>query len=358
MNMKKKYILLIVVGIILVVLISSFFMTRKSVDEKRELSDVLNVYNWEDYFAPDTISDFEKEFGVKVNLETYEDEDIMLAAVQSNPSKYDVIIPSDTLVRTMIEMRLLEPLDLENIPNIKNIDQRFRNLSYDPENKYSVPYMWGTTGIGVNTKYIEEDVDSWNILWNENYSGKIAMLNSMRDVIGTSLKSLGYSYSSKDPSELEEARQRLFEQKPLIIGYLDPMSIVDSLVSEDILIAQGYSGDIFVAMGNNSDIIYVIPKEGTVIWVDNLVIPIGAKHKYTAEVFINYILRPDVNAKIANYTWYATANKAAESFIDPEILTNPSTYPSEEIREKLENYQDLGDATSIYNKIWAELHTT
>ena len=324
--------------------------------EKQKLDKVLNVYNWEDYLGPDTIANFEKEYGVKVNLEIYEEEQIMLSVVQSDPSKFDLIILGDRLVREMAKLRLLAPLDMENIPNFKNIGQRFKNTTYDPENKYSVAYLWGTTGIAYNTKYITaEEAKSWALLWNQKYKGKLAMLNNQFAVIGATLKYLGYSFNTPTREQVGEAREKLLEQKHLLKGYIDPINIMDMLVKEEIWAAQLYNGDALFAAGSNPDISFAIPEEGSEFYVDNVAIPRRAKHKYTAEVFINYILRPQVSADIANYQWYANANEAAKEFIDPGMLEDPSVYPPKEIMDKVNLWQDLGDLNKDYNRIWAQL---
>ncbi|MCX6789633.1 MAG: spermidine/putrescine ABC transporter substrate-binding protein [Candidatus Gribaldobacteria bacterium] len=358
--MKKILIIVIVLLLALSGVVGYFQLTKKSEPLKsppQELSPVLNVYNWEDYFGTSTIEDFEKEFEVKVNLQTYDSEDTMLSAVQSDPTKYDIIVASDILVKEMINMKLLAQVDMENIPNFKNIGNEFQNPFYDPGNKYSVPYMWGTSGIAINHKYIKETEPSWSILWNPAYKGKISMLNNMQDVLGATLKYLGYSANSVDPTELAKAKDLLIKQKPLLKGYQDDLTIKDELISEELWASHTYSGSGTAAAAENENVEYIIPKEGGFIWVDNLLIPIGAQHKYTAEVFINYILRPEVSAKIANYLWYADTNEAAKKFINPEILQDPALYPSEEARKNLEfsGYFGGGEAVGIYNKIWAEL---
>ncbi|MFH0932304.1 MAG: spermidine/putrescine ABC transporter substrate-binding protein, partial [bacterium] len=302
--MKNKIIILCVISALVLVSAVGLWQFSKqakpdeqvNLPQKKELSPVLNVYNWEDYFGETTIADFEKEFGVKVNLESYDDEDTMLSGVQSDPRKYDIAVASDILVKEMINMKLLAQIDKANIPNFKNIGNEFKNPSYDPNNEHSIPYMWGTSGIAINRKYIKEAEPSWAILWNPAYKGKIAMLDNMQDVIGAALKYGGYSANSIDPAELGKARELLLKQKPLVRSYEDDLAIKEDLISEKIWAGHNYSGSGTSATEENKDVEYVIPKEGGFIWTDNLLIPIGAQHKYTAEVFINYILRPDVSA--------------------------------------------------------------
>ncbi|MDD5750250.1 MAG: spermidine/putrescine ABC transporter substrate-binding protein [Candidatus Pacebacteria bacterium] len=361
--MKKILIITIAVLFLFTAGVFGYLRFAKSPEKfapAEELSDVLNVYNWEDYFGTTTIEDFEKEFGVKVNLQTYDNEDTMLSTVQSDPGRYDVVIASDILVREMANMKLLARIDMENIPNFKNVGDEFKNLFYDPENEYSVPYMWGTSGLAVNRKYVEETEPSWSILWNPKYQGKISMLNNMQDVLGAGLRYSGYSANSVDPSELEKTKEALMEQSTLLRGYEDSITIRDDLISEKLWAGHIYSGDGVFAADKNENIEYVIPKEGGFIWVDNFLIPIGSQHKYTAEVFINYLLRPYVSAKIADYLWYANTNEAARELTNPEILQDEALYPPQEVKDKLEfsGYFGGHEAVALYNKIWADLQAS
>ena len=319
-----------------------------------ELSDKLYVYNWSYYISESAIPNFEKEFGVKVIYDNYSSNEELLAKLQAGATGYDLIFPSDYMVGMMSEQGLLEEFDLTNIPNFKNISEKFKNLSFDPGNKYSIPYLWGTTGIGVNTEKVEEEVNSWSILWNEKYKGRISMLDDMRGLANPALKVLGYSINTTDPKEIEEAKQKLIEQKPLVKVYTSD-TYIDLLKSGDIWLAQGYSGDVFQVTKENEAIKYFIPKEGTDIWVDNMCIPKGAKNKYTAEVFVNYLLRPEVSAEISNFTWYANPNEASHQFIKPEILNDPSIYPPQEVLDKCEFQKDVGDATTYYEQLFNEV---
>ncbi len=300
-----------VIFVSLVILIASISVYSQCYAQEKESTKVskklkppvLNFYNWEDYIAPSVLEGFEKEFGVKVNLQTFEDEEEMFSSVQSNPAKYDLIIATDGLVNEMKKARLLAPIDLENISNFKHIEPRFISLETDPHKKYSVPYLWGTTGIAYNADFIKEEVNSWAILWDAKYKGNISMLNSPYEVIGAALKYLGYSLNTTNPSQLQEAREKLLEQKPLIRGYDDPITVRDNLVSNKLWIAQAYSGDAMYAILKNKSINYIIPKEGASLWVDSLCIPRDTPHKYTAEVFINYLLSPKVSLDTLIVIW-------------------------------------------------------
>jgi len=317
------------------------------------LKKSLFIYNWPYYISENTIPSFEKKFGVKVTYDNYSSNEEMLAKLQAGASGYDLVFPSDYTVIIMRDQSLLEELNMDNIPNFKNIDERFKSLSFDPGNKYSVPYFWGTTGIGYNSSKVAK-VDSWSILWDEKYKGRISMLDDMRSLFNPALKLSGFSVNTAEQSQLEKARQMLIKQKPLIKAYTSD-TYVDLLASGDIWLAQGYSGDIFQAMKDNKSLNYVIPKEGTDMWVDNMCIPKGAKNKAMAEKFINYVLEPEVSADISNATWYANPNKVSTKFIKPEIANNLSIYPPDDVLNKCEFQKDLKEANKLYENLYNEI---
>ncbi|MFL7810420.1 MAG: spermidine/putrescine ABC transporter substrate-binding protein, partial [Anaerolineae bacterium] len=284
----------------------------------------------------------------------------LLAKLQAGATGYDIIVPSDYMVTIMRELNLLSELDYDNIPNSKNIDETFIDPPYDPGNKYCVAYQWGTTGIGYDSDVFDEEPASWAYLFDpalaSQYSGKISMLNDPREAIGAALKYLGYSLNSTDEGELEAAKQLLIQQKQWVSTY-DSDGFEDLLAAGETVLAHAWSGDIFAAAEEAENIWYVIPEEGGVIWTDNLCIPASALNKYTAEVFIDYLLRPEVGAEITNYTWFGSPNKASEEFIDQEILDEPAIYPPDEVMQKLEFLRDVGEATSLYDRIWTEIKT-
>lgn len=319
-----------------------------------ELGSTLNFYNWSYYIGEETIPNFEAEFNVRVQYDNYSNNDELLTKLQIGGAGYDLVVPSDYMVEIMGKMGLLAPLNFDNIPNFENIDPRFRNMPFDPENRYSIPYQWGTTGLGINTAFVKEHIDSWEVLWDEKYAGRISVLDHMRSGIVPALKILGYSVNTTDQKELEEARDLMFQQKRLVRTYTSD-TYIDLLKSGDIWIAQGWSGDIYQVAKENPDVIFVIPKEGSYVWVDNLVIPRRAPNKFTAETFINYLLRPEVSAEISNYTGYSSPNRAALGLIDPELLNDESLYPPDEVLERCEFLTDVGDATRLYNRIWNEI---
>jgi spermidine/putrescine transport system substrate-binding protein len=327
---------------------------------EQELADELHIYNWSEYIDPEIYANFEEEFGVKVIEDTFSSNEDLLAKLQAGATGYDLIVPSDYMVAIMIELDLLDELNYDNIPNFGNISDLFRDPPYDPGNKYSVPYQWGTTGIGYNLDVFEEAPDSWGYLFDPEmaapYAGQMSMLNDSRETIGAALKYLGYSVNSTDEQQLEEAKQLLIQQKAWVYTY-DSDGFEDLLAAGETVIAHGWSGDFFAAAEEAEQVWYVIPSEGGVIWTDNLAIPKSAPSQYTAEVFINYLLRPEVGAQVTNYTWYGSPNQAAEPFIDSEILDEPAIYPPEEVMDKLEFLRDVGEATALYDRIWTEIKT-
>ena len=339
-------------------------VSSETKNEKAQLAEKLYVYNWSYYVAEDTIPNFEKEFGVKVVYDNYSSNEELLAKLQAGATGYDLIFPSDYMVGIMRSEGLLEELDsrfdefeekqMSNIPNFENIEKRFTKLPFDPENKYSIPYLWGTTGIGFNTEKVDDQVDTWSILWNEKYKGRISMLDDVRGLANAALKLLGYGINTTDPKEIEAAKQQLIKQKPLVKFYSSD-TYIDFLKSGDIWLCQGYSGDVFQVMKENKSVKYAIPREGSDIWIDNICVPRGAKSKYTAEVFINYLLRPEVAAGISNFTWYANPNEASHKFIKPEIMENPAIYPTKEVLNRCEFQKDVGEATELYEQLYNEV---
>jgi spermidine/putrescine transport system substrate-binding protein len=315
----------------------------------------LHILNWEDYFAPTTLGEFEAEFGVDVFLDTFEDEEEMLSVVESDPSRYDVIFASDATIGEMIVARLLAGLDLDNIPNLGNIDPAFLDQPWDPGNQHGVPYAWGSTGVIYNTKYLQPQEESWAVLQDPVLAGRVALDSDPFVVIGLALKSLGYSLNSRDHVQLDEAVALLREQRPLLAGFLDAITIRDRVISEELWAAQLYTGDAAFAIEENEDLAFFIPREGSDVYVDTMAVPRDARNKPAAELFINYILRPDVHAAIGDYTGYAVPNQRAveQGLIDPEVLSDETVYPAVDLLEPWEIFD--GEITSLWNKAWADI---
>lgn len=352
--MKRSITLMLVAVMVLIVAACG----PASPQGEQELAKELHVYNWSEYIDPEIYSEFEAEFGVKVIEDTFASNEDLLAKFQAGASGYDLIVPSDYMVNIMNQLGLLAELNYDNIPNFANIDERFRDPPYDPGNKFSVPYQWGTSGIGYDADVFEEPPDSWAYLFDPEmaapYAGKISMLNDPREALGAALKYLGYSLNTEDPAQLEEAKQLLLQQKAWVATY-DSEGFEDLLAAGETQLAHSWSGDIFMAAVEAPQLWYTIPKEGAVIWTDNLAIPKTANSQYTAEVFINYLLRPEVGAKVSNYTWYASPNEAATELISEEITGEPAIYPPEDVMDRLEFIRDVGEATTLYDRIWTEI---
>jgi spermidine/putrescine-binding protein len=322
-----------------------------------KLTGPLHLYNWDNYIDPALLKDFEKETGVKVIEDKFASNEELLAKLQSGAAGYDVAVPSDYMVRIMVRQNLLAPLDHKNLPNLKNLAPRFRNPAYDPKHAYSVPYLWGTSGIGYNRKAMamQGAPTGWDDLFNPNklkrVRGRVSMLNDMREAIGAALIYRGYSPNSTDPKQLEAAREVLVNQKPFLAKY-DSEAYKESLASGETWMVHGWSGELFAARKTNPDIAYALPKEGTFLFVDNFVIPKGAKQKASAEAFINFMLRADVAARNSSTLRYPTPNEAAHKLIDPKLEGASYTLPA---NVRFYSLEDLGEAGRLYEKIWTEV---
>jgi spermidine/putrescine transport system substrate-binding protein len=318
------------------------------------LEKELNIYNWSDYIAENTIPDFEKEFGVKVTYDVFENNEEMLAKIQAGATGYDIVVPTDYMVTIMIEQGMLSELDPAALPNKKNLDPLFVDPPYDPGNKHSVAYQWGTTGYAWRGDQIKQTADSWALLFDPSLKGKMTMLDDSREVINAALKYLGYSLNTKSETELAEAKKMLIEQKKLLKAYVSA-PVKASLISGDVWVAQLWSGDTFQAQAENDQIKYTIPKEGCTIWTDNLCVLASAPHKRAANAFINYVLRPEVGAAISNFVAYGSPNAAAMPLVDPAARENPAIYPPPDVLARLEFLRDLGEATRIWDETWTEI---
>lgn len=316
--------------------------------------ETLYVYNWGDYMDESIIAEFEKETGIKVVYDTFATNEDMYVKIKSGGSSYDLIFPSDYMITRMRDEGMLEKINHANVPNFKYIDDRFKGQDYDPNNEYSIPYMWGTVGILYNTTMVDDPVDSWDILWNPKYSKQILMLDSQRDAIGVALIKLGYSLNSTDPKQISEAGELLKQQKPLVLAYaLD--EIKDKMVSGEAALALVWSGDAIYAMQSNPDLDYAIPKEGTNLWFDGMAIPKGAKNKAAAEKFIDFLCRTEIAFRNADYTGYATPHVEARELLDPEIRNNKAAYPDDEDLVNVEVFVSLGEVLKEYDRVWTEV---
>ena len=352
-----RFILNKVVPVVMVLVIIGggiFYKTKN----KFSSGDQVIVYNWGEYMDPTIIDLFEEETGIDVIYEEYETNEIMYPKVQSGAIAYDVVFPSDYMVQRMIENDLLAEINYDNIPNIKNIDPVYikQSRQFDSENKYSIPYLFGTVGILYNKEMVNEPIDSWSVLWNEQYKDNILMQDSVRDALGVTLKYLGYSLNSTDLDELDEAKNLLIKQKPLVQAYVIDQ-VRDKMIGNEAAIGVIYSGEAEYTKSENENLEYVIPKEGSNVWIDAMVIPKNAKHKENAEKFINFLCRPDIAKMNFDYTTYSIPNKAGRALIEDETLKNSSIiFPDEKDIEHCETFNYLGDKNDrIYNQIWREI---
>ena len=325
--------------------------------DKAKLVKNINMFNWAQYMDPEILKQFEAECGVKVREDIFTSNEDMIAKVQAGNSGYDLVIPSDYAVDIMVRGDLLAELDRANIPNIKNLNPLQMGLYYDKENKFSLPYQWNITGIAYNVKTFPTPPDSWALLFDPKqlceHKGFASMLEDERESIGAALKFLGYSYNDTDAAHHEEAKKILLGQKECIAGY-NSDSVNQTLAGEEILFAHAWAGMAAQARAENDNIKFIIAKEGGAIWQDNMAIPKDAPNKYTAEVFINYLLDPAIGAQLSNFTYYFTPNKAAEPLLSEmyhKILTEGGMMIDEETHKRLE-WIERNDKSIIFSDTW------
>lgn len=324
-------------------------------------SEKVVVYNWGEYIDPEVLTMFEEETGIDVVYEEFETNEILYPKISSGAIAYDAICPSDYMIQRMMENDLLAEIDFDNIPNIKYIGSQYMEQSrqFDPENKYSVPYCWGTVGILYNKTMVDEPVDSWGILWDEKYRDNILMQDSVRDAFGVALRYLGYSLNSTDLDELTEARDLLIEQKPLVQAYVIDQ-VRDKMIGNEAAIGVIYSGEAIYTQKENPDLEYVVPKEGSNIWIDSWVIPKNAENKENAEKFINFLCRPDIALMNFEYITYSTPNTEAREMIEDEAIRNSTiAFPDLEELPELETFQYLGQkADETYGELWNQVKSS
>ncbi|MCL2507733.1 MAG: ABC transporter substrate-binding protein [Oscillospiraceae bacterium] len=318
----------------------------------------LNVYNWGEYIDMSVKREFERETGIKVNYTTYDTNEAMYAKISSGAAAYDVIFPSDYMISKMIAEDMLAELDFSNIPNYSMIGGDYKDLEYDPQNKYSVPYTWGTIVIIYNTKMVDPaDVEakSVDLLWNEKYSGQILMFDNPRDAFGLALSKLGYSMNSDNEAEWREAAAELKKQKPLLQAYVMDQ-IFDKMSYGEAAIAPYYAGDALIMQEDNPDIDFYLPAEGFNLFVDAMCVMKNSKHKKEAEEFINFMCRTDIAVKNAEAIGYATPQMEAKSRLDSELTSNLTVYPTGDILEKAEAFYMLPkEINQLQSDLWTEL---
>ena len=314
----------------------------------------LNIYIWSAYLPKEVIDKFAAETGIKVNFDTYDSNEALLEKLQSGVADYDLVVPSDYMVRILVAEKLVQPLDHAKLPNLANLDPRFLDKEFDPKNQYSMPYFFGTTGFGYNKAKLGP-LDSWQALFDPKNKGRILMLDDMREVFGATLKSMGKSLNETDPAVLKQAADLLKKQKKLVATY-NSGDFANILAAGDVDIAHGYNGQLAEVVAKEPEkLAYVVPKEGATLWMDNVCIPGKARNVENAYKFLNYIMEAKVNAEIVNGVSYASANVPAKQFIRPEILNDASIYPSDEVIGRCEFLEDIGDTTTLLDQYWTEI---
>ncbi|MBR3486639.1 MAG: spermidine/putrescine ABC transporter substrate-binding protein [Clostridia bacterium] len=324
-------------------------------DQYEYIGGTLNILNWGEYIDEELISIFEEETGVKVTYVEMTSNEEMLIKLRAADCVYDLCFPSDYIIEQLIANDLLLPLDYSKIPNAKNIQPRVMKIAegFDPGNKYSLPYFWGTVGILYNTKLVDEPVDSWDILWNEKYAGQIWQYDSVRDAIGVSLIRLGYDINTRNPDEVNAAKDELIKQIPLLKGR-GTDDIRTNMINEQAALAVIYSGDAYECCDSNNDLAYVVPKEGSNVWFDNVVIPKTAKNVEAAHAFINFINDANLAARNTEYCFYSTPNQGALDLLDEDFTSNEIFNPTDETLARCAVFHDLGDFVEVFNRAWDE----
>jgi spermidine/putrescine-binding protein len=322
---------------------------------KKAEPKVLNFYNWTDYIADSTIPNFQKETGIKVIYDNYSSNDELFAKMSAGSTGYDIIVPTDATLVKMKHANLVEPLDLSLIPNVVNLDERFRTAAYDPGNKYSIPWQWGTTGIGFDKTKVGGAVTDWDAFNLPAIKGQSSYLDEARDAFAMALFALKKDPNTIDTSDLDEAKNYLIDLKKKIKSITSDYQ--DPLKSGELLLSQAYSGDVFTIQVDKPNIEYIIPTSGAFSWVDSMALPKGAPHPGNAEKFMNYILEPKVGAQLTNFVNYGSPNKAAIPFIHKDILDNPLIFPSQAALAKLPFQKDIGEDELKYSDRWTEVKT-
>jgi spermidine/putrescine transport system substrate-binding protein len=319
------------------------------------LAKEITLYDWEEDMPQSVLDTFTKEYGVKVNYLVYESQEEAIENMKAGHT-YDVVVMESRFIPLLVKENLLAELDQRNIPNVKNLSANFRELAYDPGNQNSIPYNWGTTGLVVRSDLVAGPVTRWADLWDSRYAGRVGLwMGQRREVISLTLKSLGYSANSENPAELEQALKRLLELRPhvLTLEDFDLFSSSGVMNSGQAVITMGYAIDVLEGSEQNPAISYILPKEGALLWNDTFIIPANSPNKYTAELFLNFLMRADINAEIANKNLYASPNEAAYPFIDPDVLNNPLIFPPNEELVNAELILPLTpEGQGLYDEIW------
>lgn len=311
----------------------------------------LNFYNWSLFIGPDTLPQFQKQTGIQVNYEEFSSADVMFAKLKIGVTGYDLVVSPDYMLRRLIRHRLVRKLPRKVARD--SLYARLQSPPWDPQLEYSIPYLWGSTGIAYLKHKVSRPPDSWQALWSGEVGRRVTMLDEKRDTLGAALIHCGYSGNSTRPEELQVAKQSLLEQKKWVRRYTS--DFVDDLIRQETYLALAWSGDVHTAVQSEPRVGYAVPREGSFLFVDNLCIPASAPHPEAAMQFMEYYLQPEVAAGVTNGCGYANPVEAAERFVRPELLADPLTYPSKEVMSRLVFQEDLGPAERLWDQIWEEI---
>jgi spermidine/putrescine-binding protein len=351
-NRMKKLSLYIAVLLILTMVLTACGGAQKST--------TLNLYAWSEYVPQQLLDDFSKKYGITVNYDTYSSNEEMLAKLQAGASGYDVIIPSDYTVAIMIGQNMLEPIDVSKLANFGNLDSRFTNRDYDPGNKYTIPYQWGTTALVYDSTTIPSVPKNWLDLWDPAYNARLVFLDDEREVMGMALQVLGYDKNSTNENELKQAEEKLLELKPNILKF-DSDAPETAIISGEAWAGLVYNGNASLALAEDTNVMYICPSEGCTIWFDNLAIPKGAPHKDAALLFLDWVLDPQQSILITKEFPYSNPNKAALDLLktdDPALYESymafSGTNPDDAFLANATPIVDVGEATTIYDSLWTD----
>lgn len=323
-------------------------------------SKTLNLYGWSDYVPQELLDNFSAKYGIKVNYDTYSSNEEMLAKLQAGASGYDLVIPSDYTVAIMVKQGMLQPLDISQIPNFSNLDKRFINKDYDPGNKYTIPYQWGTTALVYDKTTVPFAPKSYADLWDPRFKGRLILLDDDREVIGMALQVLGYGLNATDAGQLQAAEQKLIDLKPNILQF-NSDTPENSIINGEAWAGLVYNGNASLAYASDPNIVYICPTEGCVIWFDNLAIPKGAPHPDAALEFLNFVLEPQQSSLISKQFPYSNPNAAALDYLktaDPTFYASymdfSGTNPSQAFLQNAVSLIDVGAATTLYDSLWTD----
>lgn len=334
------------------------FKTLSSGNATGKSKNTLHLYVWTDYIDKSVIKEFEEKYAVTVVEENFPSNEVMISKLKAGGGGFDVVVPSDYMIVSMLQDNLLMKLPKDQIPNLRHLAPQFQKMDYDPQLDYTVPYMWGTTGFAYNANKIKNPPKTWKQFFDKAYAGaadkRISLLDDPREVIGAALKANGFSLNSTASEDLSKAKGTIQALKPMISRF-DTMSYKDLLASGDLWLAQAYSGDIVKMQKTNPELQYVIPEDGATLWIDNLAIPNGAPNPKLAAEFINFVMTPEVNKRIASSIHYATTNQTARELLPESELKNAAIYPSKEVEARLELFKDPGAGAERIDTAWAEI---